>query len=129
MPHLSFEYSANLAEHADIGALCEALRQAAVALDAFPEAGVRVRAIRCDHHAIADGHPDNIFCDISVRLRAGRPAEVKKAATEALFEAARAALAPVLAAHPLMLSMEMREIDPELSPKLNTVRDHMETRR
>jgi 5-carboxymethyl-2-hydroxymuconate isomerase len=128
MPHISFEYSANLEGRVDLPGFCEALRRAAIETSVFPEAGVRVRGLRCDHYAIADGHPDNGFIDISVRLRGGRPQEAKEAATAQLFEAARAFLAPVIAAGPIALSLEMRDIDPALSPKLNTIRDHMKER-
>ena len=63
--------------------------------------------------------------DISIRLRAGRPLDVKKAATQAIFDAAEAFLAPVMARRPLALSLEMRDIDPDLSPKTGTIRDYL----
>lgn len=128
MPHIQIDYSANLDGLIDIAAFCEHMRAAAVEIDAFPLPGVRVRAIRVDHYAIADGNPDHAFLDMSVRLRGGRPAEVKQAAVQRLFEAARAFLAPVMAEHSLALSMEMRDIDPDLSPKTGTIRDHLETK-
>ncbi len=122
MPHISVEYSANLEAEVDIGAFCDALRRAALATGAFSEPGVRVRALRCEHYAIADGAPENAFIDISVRLRGGRPMDLKKAATAEIFAAAETFLAPVLKSAPIGLSLEMRDIDPELSPKLNTIR-------
>ncbi|SIO02007.1 5-carboxymethyl-2-hydroxymuconate Delta-isomerase [Vannielia litorea] len=125
MPHIRVEYSANLEAHADIGGLCEALRRAGLETGIFPLAGIRVRAARCDHYSIADGDPANLFVDISIRLRGGRPQDAKEAATAHVFEAARTFLAPVIAARPIMLSLEMRDIDPALSPKLNTLRDHL----
>ena len=128
MPHIMIDYSANLEPKADIAGLCEVLRRTAAALEAFPEAGVRVRAFAADHYAIADGHPENGYIDISVRLREGREPAVKEAAVAALFEAARAHLAGVIATRPVMLSMEMRDIDARLAPKLNTVREWMEKR-
>ena len=128
MPHIMIDYSANLEPDADIAGLCEALRRTAAALEAFPEAGVRVRAFAAAHYAIADGHPENGYIDISVRLREGREPAVKEAAVAALFEAARAHLAGVIATRPVMLSMEMRDIDARLAPKLNTVREWMEKR-
>ena len=128
MPHIMIDYSANLEPDADIAGLCEVLRRTAAALEAFPEAGVRVRAFAADHYAIADGHPENGYIDISVRLREGREPAVKEAAVAALFEAARAHLAGVIATRPVMLSMEMRDIDARLAPKLNTVREWMEKR-
>ena len=105
--------------------LVDALRRAAVLQEIFPADGVRVRAIRCDFYSIADGDPDNAFIDISLRLREGRPLDKRKTATEAIFAAAKAHLADVIATRPVMLSLEMRDIDAELAPKLNTVREHL----
>lgn len=125
MPHITLEYSANLEERVDLQALCAHLRAEAVTIEAFPMPGLRVRALRCEHYSIADGDPKHAFIDISVRLRAGRPEDVKRDATERLFQAARAFLEPVLATSSLALSMEMRDIDPDLSPKTGTIRDHL----
>ena len=125
MPHISIEYSANLEDCADIQGLCDHLRRAATKIEAFPMAGIRVRAVKAAHYSIADGNPKHAFVDISVRLRGGRAQEVKHQATEALFTAAEAFLRPVLHAGSLALSLEMRDIDPALSPKTGTIRDHL----
>ncbi|MFK7858350.1 MAG: hypothetical protein AB8B64_06010 [Granulosicoccus sp.] len=125
MPHINIEYSANIEVHTDISALCDVLRQAAADIEAFPMPGLRVRAFRADHYSIADGNPKHGFIDISVRLRAGRALAIKKDAVQILFDAARGFLEPVMAQHSLALSLEMRDIDPELSPKIGTVRDHL----
>jgi 5-carboxymethyl-2-hydroxymuconate isomerase len=122
MPHLSIEYSANLEAVLDLSGFCEALRVAALETGLFPEAGIRVRAHCCHHYAIADGAPENGFIDIAVRLRGGRPLAARKAATERIFHAAEAYLRPLLDRQPRALSLEMRDIDPALSPKLNTIR-------
>ncbi len=129
MPHVAIDYSPNLEAEADIAGLCEVLRARAAALDIFPEAGVRVRAFAATHCAIADGDAENGYVDISVRLREGRAQAAKEAATAALFEAAKAHLAGLIARRPVMLSLEMRDIDAALSPKLNTVRDRIERKR
>lgn len=128
MPHISFEYSANLDGDLDMNGFCETLRAAAVATGVFEPAGIRVRAVRCADYLIADGHPDNAFIDLSVRLRGGRPLEMRKAATSAIFEAAEAFLADLFVRRPLALSMEMRDIDPDLAPKASSIRDHMKRR-
>ncbi|MFZ2100414.1 MAG: 5-carboxymethyl-2-hydroxymuconate Delta-isomerase [Oricola sp.] len=125
MPHIMVDYSANMEEAVDIAALCEVLRRTGIETGVFPMAGIRVRAFRADHVAIADGDPRHGYIDISVRLRGGRSFEARKEATERLFAAAKAFLDPVIASMPMALSMEMRDIDPELSPKLNTIRDHL----
>lgn len=128
MPHISFEYSANLDGDLDMKGFCETLRAAAVGTGVFEPAGIRVRAVRCADYLIADGHPDNAFIDLSVRLRGGRPLDMRKAATQAIFEAAEGFLADLFARRPFALSMEMRDIDPDLSPKASSIRDHMKRR-
>jgi 5-carboxymethyl-2-hydroxymuconate isomerase len=125
MPHFQIDYSPNLESRLDIAGLCRALRDAAVATKVFPLEGIRVRATACTHAVIADGNPDHAFLDISVRLRGGRPLEVRKAATATIFAAAEAYCAPLMAQSSFMLSLEMRDIDPELAPKASSIRDHM----
>lgn len=125
MPHLSFDYSANLEAKLDIAGLCVALRDAALETGIFPAAGIRVRGIRADHVVIADGNPEHGFIDLSVRLRAGRSPEDKERATAHLFAALQRYCAEVLASGSLMLSMEMRDIDPDLSPKASSIRKYL----
>ena len=125
MPHFHVEYSGNLEDWIDMGGLCECIRAAAAGIDTFPMAGIRVRATRVDHYAIADGNPAHGFVDISIRLRAGRPDDVKQDATQRIFDAARAYLAPAFDQYSIALSLEMRDIDPSLSPKTGSIRDHL----
>jgi 5-carboxymethyl-2-hydroxymuconate isomerase len=125
MPHFIIEYSGNLEGEIDMGALCEVIRATAAGIETFPMAGIRVRAIRVDHYAIADGNPQHGFIDMSIRLREGRPQEVKEAAAAEVFEAARAFVAEVMARRPLALSLEMRDIDASLSPKTGSIRDFL----
>jgi 5-carboxymethyl-2-hydroxymuconate isomerase len=125
VPHIQIDYSSNLEARLDITALCRALRDVAVATDVFPLAGIRVRATACSHAVIADGNPEHAFLDISVRLRGGRPLEVRKSATAQIFAAAEAFCAGVMESSPFMLSLEMREIDPELSPKASSIRNYL----
>lgn len=126
MPHFHIEYSGNLEELVDMAGLCEAIRAEAATIETFPMPGIRVRATRVDHYAIAEGNPKHGFIDISVRLRGGRPMEVKKDAIARVFQAARAYLDPAMARHSIALSAELRDIDPELSPKYGTIRNHLE---
>lgn len=125
MPHFVIEYSANLEPAVDVAALCEVVRAAAAGMECFPTPGIRVRAFRADHFAMADGAAQHGFVDVSIRLREGRPQDVKEAASTGIFEAIRAFLAPYMEDHSLALSLEMRDIDASLSPKTGTVRRHM----
>ncbi len=125
MPHISIDYSSNLERDVDIAALCDALRRAAIETGEFPVAGVRVRAFAASHVSIADGNPDHGYIDISVRLRGGRDLPTRERATAHIFAAAEGFLAPVIARRSLALSLEMRDIDPALSPKSGTIRDYL----
>ena len=125
MPHFMIEYSGNLEGVVDFSGFCEAIRAAAAGIEAFPVPGIRVRAFKADHFAMADGDPKHGFIDISIRLREGRPHSVKEAATLAIFESARKFLEPALDTRSLALSVEMRDIDASLSPKTGTVRQHL----
>ncbi len=129
MPHLTIDYSANMEEVCDIAGLCDHLRRTAAGLDVFPETGVRVRAHRADHVSIGDGDPVHGYVDISVRLREGRAQVDKENAVSVLFGAAREYLYDVINSRPVMLSMEMRDIDAQLSPKVNTVREWIERKK
>lgn len=128
MPHFQIDYSGNLDDVVDMGALCEHIRATAAEIDTFPMAGIRVRAVRVDHYAIANGDPKHGFVDISIRLRAGRAPDIKHDATQRIFDAARIFLTPAMTKHSIALSFEMRDIDPDLSPKTGTIRDHLETK-
>ncbi|MDG1472480.1 MAG: 5-carboxymethyl-2-hydroxymuconate isomerase [Ascidiaceihabitans sp.] len=125
MPHFHIDYSPNLEMRLDIAGLCVVVRDAAVQTGVFPLAGIRVRATPAAHVVIADGNPDHAFLDLSVRLREGRDLEKRKAATSLIFAALEAYCADVMARSSFMLSMEMRNIDAELSPKASSIRDHL----
>jgi 5-carboxymethyl-2-hydroxymuconate isomerase len=125
MPHFHIDYSPNLEERVDIAGFCEVVRVAAVETGLFPLAGIRIRALKADHVVMADGNPDHAYIDLSVRLRAGRAPDAKKQAMAHIFAAAEAFCAEALANSSVMLSCEMRDIDPELSPKVSSIRRYI----
>ena len=126
MPHLMIDYSVNVEPDVDIGALCDTLRDVAASIDAFPLAGVKVRAVRVDHYSIADGNPEHGFIDISVRIREGRDMETKQNAAQKIFDAANEFVADVMQTRSLALSLELRDIDAALSPKSGSIRKYLE---
>ena len=125
MPHITVDYSPNMDPRVDIAALCDLLRVAAIETGILPMPGIRVRAFCATHVSIADGDPKHGYIDISLRLRGGRTAEAKRAATAHMFAAAETFLADAMSTHSIALSFEMREIDPDLSPKAGSIRDHL----
>ncbi|MGO4334156.1 5-carboxymethyl-2-hydroxymuconate Delta-isomerase [Labrys sp. KB_33_2] len=121
MPHLTVEYSGNLEGRVEIGALCDRLHAAILATGLFELGAIRVRALKADHFTIADHLPENAFVDLNFRIGHGRSADEKKRTGEALFAAAGEVLAALFATPHFALSLEIREIDPELSWKRNAI--------
>lgn len=126
MPHLSFEYSAGVADLVDLNQLATALRDAMVATGIFPLGGIRVRGFCADIAVIADGGAYD-FIDMSVRLGAGRDLTTRQQAAETIYAAAEALLRPCMGDRPFALSLEVRQIDTDLSIKrYNTIHTHLE---
>ena len=123
MPHIIAEYSANLEDRLDVTALVADLHQAAIDSAVAELAGIRTRAVRREHFRVADGSPANGFVHITARLRRGRTAEARKALGQALLAAADQRLADVYAAHPIGLTVEVHEIDPDMTFRRNTLRE------
>jgi 5-carboxymethyl-2-hydroxymuconate isomerase len=123
MPHFTLEYSANLDARVDIGKLVEVVRKAAVETGIFPLGGIRVRAIRCEYYAIADGNPDFGFLAMVLRLGEGRDLATRKKAGEHVFKALSSHLDPVFASSKFALSFDMQINDKEVSWKRNNIHD------
>lgn len=121
MPHFILEYSANLDGKADIDGLCREILKTALATGVFEIGAVRVRAIRCEHYAIADDIPENGFIDLSLRMAEGRDLKLRQKVGEAVFAATTTYLAPLFESKNFALSFEIREIDPALSYRKNAI--------
>jgi 5-carboxymethyl-2-hydroxymuconate isomerase len=123
MPHFTLEYSANLDARIDMGKVVEVVRKAAVETGIFPLGGIRVRAIRCEHYAIADGNADFGFLAMVLRLGEGRDLTTRKKAGEHIFKALSAYLDPVFGNSKFALSFDMQINDKETSWKRNNIHD------
>ena len=123
MPHFTIEYSANLDVLVDMGDLVELVRKAAVETGIFPLGGIRVRAVRCEHFAIADGHAQFGFLDMVLRLGEGRDLATRKKAGEHIFKALSAYLDPVFANSKFALSFDMQINDKDTSWKRNNIHE------
>ena len=115
MPHLHIEYSTGLT--VDIKSVCESVHNVMLESAVFPNAGIRVRAYCADYAIVADGLPENNFVAMTLSVGAGRTVEELATAGEKLFSAAQLALKDPLATTHFALSLEIREINPDLSWK------------
>lgn len=118
---MAIEYSANLDAKVDMRALCELVSRTMLDTGVFEPGAIRVRAFRAEAYAIADRLPENGFIDMNLRIGKGRSAEDKKRAGEAIFAAVSGHLASLFATPHFALSLEIREIDAELSWKKNAI--------
>ena len=123
MPHFTIEYSGNLDKRVDMGEVVELVRKAAVETGIFPVGGIRVRAVRCEHYAIADGAANFGFLAMVLRLGEGRDLAVRKKAGEHIFRALSSYLDPVFAGSKFALSFDMQINDKETSWKRNNIHD------
>jgi 5-carboxymethyl-2-hydroxymuconate isomerase len=121
MPHLTIQYSSNLDLRADTQALCDNLRAVMAQSGIFPLGGIRVRAFAAQASSIADGHPDNAFADMILRMGAGRSDSDRHRAGEAIFAAAQSFLATEFEQPHFALSLEIVEIDAGMSWKENSI--------
>jgi 5-carboxymethyl-2-hydroxymuconate isomerase len=125
MPHFTIEYSANLDARVDMGKVVEIVRKAAVETGIFPLGGIRVRAIRCEHYAVADGRPHFGFLDMVLRLGEGRDLATRKKAGEHIFRTLSNYLDPVFAESQVALSFDMQINDKETSWKRNNIHEQL----
>ncbi len=128
MAHIVIEHSSNLRGRLDLSRLIQAVHQAALATGIFPIGGMRTRAYEAQWYRIADGHPDNAFVHLSIRVGHGRDLATRRQACERIFNAACDELAALFASIPLGVSVEMQELDPELSFKKNNLHEYVKRR-
>src|SRR5208283_5812574 len=105
MPHLIIEYSRNLEDQIDIGDLAREVHEAALASGVFEVGAVRTRTEPRDVYVIADGHPENAFVALTVRIASGRSAETRKRLGQTIFDAVCNRLAKVYETTPIGISL------------------------
>lgn len=126
MPHLTVEYSSNVANHHDIDALLDVLHRAVLSLAVAPIPGVRIRAFARETYRIADGSNENYaFVAMTARIGPGRDAATKKMLIETLLDAAEAQLATEPGPLIIAWSLEVQEIDAEFRVNRNHIASHM----
>lgn len=120
MPHVTIEYSANVADRVDIDQLVDALHDAALATGIAAVDALRTRAVAREHYAVGDRHPDNGFVAVTARLGAGRDAGERHRFAAALMSALDEQLGAT--GRTLMLSVEYQDIDPDRRINVNHLR-------
>ena len=123
MPHITIEYSANVADHHEIDDLVAAVHQAALAHGLPDVTALRTRATARRHYRVMSGDPRFGFVAIQCRIGPGRDQHVKQTFIEQVLDAAEAALFDTPLA--IAWSIELTEIDPVFRINRNHVRTAM----
>lgn len=129
MPHIWVEYSANIEKEINVPQLLETVQDALIDDGSiFPFAGARTRGVRVDNYLVVDGHPDNAFVHVLLRIASGRSEADRKAAGERVFAKVKDNLAALMASRPLGLSVQMEESDGAVNLKTSNYRDYLRMR-
>ena len=121
MAHFIVEYTHNIAAEADIPGLLRKANEALIAQQVYPIGGIRSRAIELTDWCMADGADDYAFVHGTLKIGAGRAAEVRQRTGDALFAMMKAHFADLYARRYLALSLEIYEFDEAGTWKQNNV--------
>jgi 5-carboxymethyl-2-hydroxymuconate isomerase len=127
MPHLVMLYTPQLEAQADFSRLCRKLADAMLSVrdehgaQVFPTGGTRVLAYPAAHCAVADASGDHAFIYLNVRMARGRSPAVHQAIGESLSAVVREELAPLLAARPVGLTLQIDEGQEVFDAKLGNL--------
>ena len=126
MPHFILEYSTNLEQSDDsIHDLFTELHQTAAQTGLFPLKGLRGRAYPCDQYRMADGNPEHGFAHLTIKLGVGRSLEDRQSAAKLFFKILTEHFAEQVSKKGVMLSFEMKELEPVLKFNQNNVPDYL----
>jgi len=122
MPHLIFEFTANLEREGDLPGLLEKANAILIAQDGvFPIGAIRSRAIRLDHYRMADGAADYAFVHATLKIGAGRDEATKRRVGDQLFDVMKRHFATLYEKRYLALSLEIAEFSEAGTWKHNNV--------
>jgi 5-carboxymethyl-2-hydroxymuconate isomerase len=121
MPHFVIEYSANLEPDIDLRAVVDAVHKSAVESGLFKIGGIRVRTLKHEIYKIADGNPEHAFLHVRAAILEGRSVEDRERLGNTTIAAVDALLANARKKRGIALSVEVSEIDRNMSFKKNSL--------
>lgn len=128
MPHVIVEYSSNLESQVDIPGLVRRVHEAALSTGVFELAAVRTRAEPRTCYVIADGHDDNSFVAVVVRIAPGRDDETRHRLGSAIFDAVCNYLQKIEQTEPIVISLEVQQVDPAATFRRNNLPSFLKNR-
>ena len=110
MPHLILEYTNNLPESVDFGALFARLHASVAEVATVPITQVKSRAVPLDVFRVGHGDAASVFVHLTVALLEGRDTALQKRLGERLMGHLREAFARAYAERPCDITIEMHEM-------------------
>ncbi|MEV7084475.1 hypothetical protein AB0O07_01000 [Streptomyces sp. NPDC093085] len=118
VPHITVEYTPDLADELDVDTLLGDLHETALGLGVFPRWGTRTLAVPATACRVADrpeSGPGSGHVQIKLMIMPGRPDEVRSRVADEMFAAAERTLAPLAARRPLGFQLTITELDPAVT--------------
>ena len=125
MAHLILQYSCELEKKYDFQDLVNNLRKVMVETNLFPVGGIRVRALPTQINSIADGDSLNVYVDLVLRMGSGRTLSDKQKIGKDLIKFLEFYFKNEIKEEYFALSLEIIDINPSLSWKLNTIHSRL----
>jgi len=110
MPHITLEYTQNLAPELDAGEVLMSLNRALAGSGQFQEPDIKSRALVLDRFLVGTAPEGRAFAHVKLALLSGRSAAVKRELSEALLTALSRACPP-RAGLDVQLSVEVVDLD------------------
>jgi len=123
--HLILQYSCELEKKYDFQDLANNLRKVMVETTLFPVGGIRVRALPTQINSIADGDSLNVYVDLVLRMGSGRTLSDKQKIGKDLIKFLEFYFKNEIKEEYFALSLEIIDINPSLSWKLNTIHSRL----
>lgn len=108
MPHLTIEYSSNLAFERQ--PLLARLHSELVATGAVSLKAIKSRAVRRSEYRIGDGNPDYAFVQVNLLILEGRPPEVQRDIAQRVMAVLKETFGDRFANGYLSLSVDIKEM-------------------
>ncbi|MBX7145362.1 MAG: 5-carboxymethyl-2-hydroxymuconate Delta-isomerase [Oligoflexia bacterium] len=119
MPHCVLEYSSNVLDQPDFGALFKELHQLLSSSGHIQLDQLKSRAIRHEQYFVGDGAPDRAFIYLQISLLSGRDNTVRVALGEQAFAFLQKCFPRSLKELRCSMTLEMREMDRETHFKIS----------
>lgn len=112
MPHCTVEYTDNIENQINIKEVLQALNYSLLSHEGlFSANGIRSRAFMLTDYTIGEGLGNNAFIHVSVKIAAGRTAEMKKTVHEHLFKTLKKSVDQIDTDKEIALSLQLSELN------------------